>query len=33
MKDALKLKTSAIDSDGRGASQPVASNETVQGGR
>ncbi|HYS03662.1 MAG TPA: OmpA family protein [Candidatus Dormibacteraeota bacterium] len=31
MKDALKLKTSAIDSDGRGASQPVASNETAQG--
>src|SRR5207245_3737354 len=31
MKDALKLKTSAIDSDGRGAAQPVASNETVQG--
>ncbi len=31
MKDALKLPTSAIDSDGRGASQPIASNETVQG--
>ena len=31
IKDALKLPTSAIDSDGRGASQPVASNETVQG--
>jgi len=31
MKDALKLPTSAIDSDGRGASQPVASNETAQG--
>ncbi len=31
MKDALKLPTPAIDSDGRGASQPVASNETVQG--
>src|SRR5207247_11288964 len=30
-KDALKLPTSAIDSDGRGASQPVASNETAQG--
>ena len=31
IKDALKLATSAIDSDGRGAVQPVASNETVQG--
>jgi len=31
VKDALKLPTSAIDSDGRGAAQPVASNETVQG--
>src|SRR3989441_2466693 len=31
MKDALKVPTSAIDSDGRGASQPLASNETVQG--
>src|SRR2546422_2910908 len=31
MKDALKLPTSAIDSDGRGAAQSVASNETVQG--
>src|SRR5580765_4308825 len=31
MKEALKLPTSALDSDGRGASQPVASNETVQG--
>src|SRR3989449_208453 len=31
MKDALKLPTSVIDSDGRGASQPLASNETVQG--
>src|SRR5439155_199920 len=31
LKDALKLPSSALDSDGRGASQPVASNETVQG--
>jgi flagellar motor protein MotB len=31
IKDALKLPTSAVDSDGRGAEQPVASNETVQG--
>src|SRR5437667_3960486 len=31
MKDALKVPTSAIDSDGRGAAQSVASNETVQG--
>ncbi len=31
VKDALKLPTSAIDSDGRGAAQPVASNGTVQG--
>ena len=31
MKEALKLPTSGLDSDGRGASQPVASNETVQG--
>src|SRR5262245_52388050 len=31
VKDALKLPTSGIDSDGRGASQPLASNETVQG--
>src|SRR2546425_936694 len=31
MKDALKLSTAAIASDGRGASQPLASNETVQG--
>jgi len=31
MKDALKLPTAAIDSDGHGASQPVASNETAQG--
>src|SRR5437867_345060 len=31
MKEALRLPTSAIDSDGRGASQPLASNETVQG--
>src|SRR6059036_3907183 len=31
LKDALKLPTSAIDSDGHGTAQPVASNETVQG--
>jgi len=31
MKEALKLPTSGIDSDGRGASQPLASNETLQG--
>src|SRR6059036_2744871 len=31
MKESLKLSTSGIDSDGRGASQPIASNETVQG--
>src|SRR5438094_240628 len=31
MTEALRLPTSAIDSDGRGASQPLASNETVQG--
>src|SRR5438093_2190293 len=31
MKEALQLPTLAIDSDGRGASQPVASNGTVQG--
>ena len=31
MKDALRLPTAAIDSDGRGTAQPVASNETVQG--
>jgi flagellar motor protein MotB len=31
MHDALKLPTSAIESDGRGASQPLASNDTEQG--
>jgi flagellar motor protein MotB len=31
MKEALKLPSSAIESDGRGASQPLASNDTVQG--
>jgi flagellar motor protein MotB len=31
VKDALKLPTAAIDSDGRGAAQPVASNDTAQG--
>jgi len=31
MQDALALPTSAIESDGRGASHPVASNDTVQG--
>ncbi|HKQ97474.1 MAG TPA: OmpA family protein [Candidatus Polarisedimenticolia bacterium] len=31
VKDALKLPTSGIDSDGRGDEQPVASNETEQG--
>jgi len=31
MKDTLGLPTSAIESDGRGASHPLASNETVQG--
>jgi flagellar motor protein MotB len=31
MKDALKLPTSAIDSDGRGATHPLASNDTEQG--
>ena len=31
MQEALGLPTSAIESDGRGASRPIASNETVQG--
>ncbi len=31
MQEALGLPTSAIESDGRGASHPLASNETVQG--
>ncbi len=31
IKEALKLPTSGMDSDGHGAAQPVASNETVQG--
>jgi flagellar motor protein MotB len=31
LKEVLKSPTSTIDSDGRGTSQPVASNETVQG--
>jgi flagellar motor protein MotB len=31
MKEALKLPSSAIESDGRGASQPLAANETEQG--
>jgi len=31
MKEALKLPTAGIASDGRGASQPLASNETAQG--
>ena len=31
MQEKLELSTSAIESDGRGASHPVASNETVQG--
>ncbi len=31
IKDALNLPTSEIDSDGRGVSQPVASNDTAQG--
>jgi len=31
MMEALKSPTLAIDSDGRGVSQPVASNETAQG--
>src|SRR4029434_5659034 len=31
LKEVLKSAISAIDSDGRGTSQPVASNETVQG--
>ena len=31
MKDALDLPTAAIDSDGRGATQPLASNETARG--
>ena len=31
MQEALELPTSAIESDGRGASHPLASNETVQG--
>jgi flagellar motor protein MotB len=31
VKDALKLPTSAIDVDGRGAAQPLASNETEKG--
>jgi flagellar motor protein MotB len=31
LKDALALPTAAIDSDGRGAAQPLASNDTAQG--
>ena len=31
MQEALKLPTSAIESDGRGATHPLASNETLQG--
>ena len=31
VKDALKLPTSAIDSDGRGANRPIASNQTDHG--
>ena len=31
MQEALELPTSAITSEGRGASQPLASNDTVQG--
>jgi flagellar motor protein MotB len=31
MQEVLELPTAAIDSDGRGASRPLASNETVQG--
>src|SRR5207249_6675289 len=31
MQQTLGLPASAIESDGRGASQPVASNDTVQG--
>jgi flagellar motor protein MotB len=31
MKEALKLPTAAIESDGRGLSQPLASNDTVEG--
>src|SRR5262249_41285566 len=31
MQEALGLPASAIESDGRGASNPVASNDTVQG--
>ncbi|HET7203009.1 MAG TPA: OmpA family protein [Steroidobacteraceae bacterium] len=31
IQDALGLATAAVDSDGRGAAYPVASNETVQG--
>ncbi|MDH3297888.1 MAG: OmpA family protein, partial [Gemmatimonadota bacterium] len=31
MQEALELPSSAIESDGRGASRPLASNETVQG--
>ncbi|HXH27803.1 MAG TPA: OmpA family protein, partial [Candidatus Polarisedimenticolia bacterium] len=31
MQEALRLPSSAIDSDGRGASHPVASNDTEQG--
>jgi uncharacterized repeat protein (TIGR01451 family) len=31
MQEALRLPSSAIESDGRGATQPLASNETVQG--
>jgi flagellar motor protein MotB len=31
MKEALKLPTSAVASDGRGDSQPVAANDTAQG--
>jgi flagellar motor protein MotB len=31
VQEALRLSTSAVDSDGRGAAHPVASNATVQG--
>jgi len=31
VQDALKLPTSAIESDGRGSSRPLASNDTAQG--
>jgi flagellar motor protein MotB len=31
MQDSLKLPSAAIESEGRGATQPVASNDTVQG--